>query len=313
MKLFLSRLTRNRVLAAITGAVVTAVLNSSSVTTVLVVGFISAGLLSLTQAIGVIMGANIGSTFTAQIVAFDVNRYALALIGVGFVMFVAARRKLVRHWGGMIMGLGLVLFELVLGMWDEISDALSRRDLDKLDEVATLDDGVDSLHGSIVAYLGGIHQAELTAAESRDFVALLGGCNYVENMGDVIESNLVGLGRTMIERDLYPSETMRLALGELGGQVREAIANAVRSIAEDDRGRAEAVLDMKAEIDQQVDRVLRHQAGKLAPDDLKRLEIFRFEMGVVDDVKRLYTLAKRMAKLTLADRTAQEATDAPAT
>ena len=76
LKDLLSRLTKNRFMGALTGAFVTAVLNSSSVTTVLVVGFISAGFMTLAQSVGVIMGANIGSTSTAQIVAFNITQYA---------------------------------------------------------------------------------------------------------------------------------------------------------------------------------------------------------------------------------------------
>ncbi len=72
LKMMLSKLTTNRVMGAVTGAVVTGVLNSSSITTVLVVGFVTAGMMSLTQSVGVIMGANIGSTVTAQILAFNV-------------------------------------------------------------------------------------------------------------------------------------------------------------------------------------------------------------------------------------------------
>jgi phosphate:Na+ symporter len=75
LKDLLGRLTRNRVLGALTGAFVTAILNSSSVTTVLVVGFITAGMMTLAQSIGVIMGANVGSTFTAQIIAFNVTSW----------------------------------------------------------------------------------------------------------------------------------------------------------------------------------------------------------------------------------------------
>ena len=75
MKDLLARLTTNRFSAALAGAFVTAVIQSSSVTTVLVVGFISAGLMSLGQSVGVIMGANIGTTITAQIIAFKVTWY----------------------------------------------------------------------------------------------------------------------------------------------------------------------------------------------------------------------------------------------
>ena len=91
MKLFLGRLTANRFLGALTGALVTAVLNSSSITTVLVVGFITAGVMSLSQSIGVIMGANVGSTFTAQIIAFNVTHYALAMVDIGFAILFTAR------------------------------------------------------------------------------------------------------------------------------------------------------------------------------------------------------------------------------
>ena len=86
MKRLLAKLTTNRFTAATTGAIVTAVIQSSSVTTVLVVGFVSAGLMSLSQSVGVIMGANVGKTITAQIVAFKVTKYAWLMIALGFAM-----------------------------------------------------------------------------------------------------------------------------------------------------------------------------------------------------------------------------------
>jgi phosphate:Na+ symporter len=82
----LARLTRNRFRAAFAGAFTTAVLQSSSVTTVLVVGFVSAGLMSLQQSIGIIIGANVGSTITAQLIAFRITRYSLLLVAAGFVL-----------------------------------------------------------------------------------------------------------------------------------------------------------------------------------------------------------------------------------
>jgi phosphate:Na+ symporter len=110
LKEVLERLTKNRFMGALTGAFVTAVLNSSSVTTVLVVGFISAGFMTLTQSVGVIMGANIGTTITAQIVAFNVTQYALMMIAVGFLMMFAGKAENSRHYGGIIMGLGLIFY-----------------------------------------------------------------------------------------------------------------------------------------------------------------------------------------------------------
>lgn len=110
MRNVLGRLTANRFAAAATGAGVTAVIQSSSVTTVLVVGFISAGLMTLTQSVGVIMGANVGTTITAQIIAFNVSRYALALVALGFVTRVISKNEQRRAQGALILGLGLVFF-----------------------------------------------------------------------------------------------------------------------------------------------------------------------------------------------------------
>lgn len=111
MRRFLAALTRNRFTATFAGAVVTAIVQSSSVTTVLVVGFISAGVMNFTQSIGVIIGANIGTTITAQIIAFKVTQYALALVATGFVLRLAANRRGPTHWGAYgaaLMGLGFI-------------------------------------------------------------------------------------------------------------------------------------------------------------------------------------------------------------
>jgi len=86
MKDVLGKLTRNRAVGVGAGAFVTAIIQSSSVTTVLLVGFISAGLMSMSQSVAVIMGANIGSTITAQILAFKVTKLALPIIAFGFVV-----------------------------------------------------------------------------------------------------------------------------------------------------------------------------------------------------------------------------------
>jgi phosphate:Na+ symporter len=122
MQKLLARLTTNRVMASISGAVVTAIIQSSSVTTVLVVGFVSAGLMSLAQSVGVIMGANVGSTITAQIVAFKVTEYALLLVAVGFLLQFVGKRESVRQWGGMVMGLGLIFFGM--GLMSEATNPL---------------------------------------------------------------------------------------------------------------------------------------------------------------------------------------------
>jgi len=110
MKTILEKLTTNRFAGVLTGAGVTAVVQSSSVTTVIVVGFVTAGLMNLSQSLGVIFGANIGTTITAQIVAFKVTKYALLMVTVGFGMMMISKKPAIKHWGAMLLGLGLVFF-----------------------------------------------------------------------------------------------------------------------------------------------------------------------------------------------------------
>jgi len=110
MKHLLEKLTVNRVTGAISGTLVTAVIQSSSVTTVLVVGFVSAGLMTVVQAASVIMGANLGTTITAQIVAFKITNLALLMIAIGFVMQFVGQRSRTRSFGELILGLGLIFF-----------------------------------------------------------------------------------------------------------------------------------------------------------------------------------------------------------
>lgn len=114
MRDLLSRLTRNRFEGVFTGAFTTAVIQSSSVTTVLVVGFVAAGLMRLEQSIGIIMGAEIGTTITAQIIAFKVTRFALAAVAVGFALYFVSGREVVRKYGIMLLGLGLVFYGMNL-------------------------------------------------------------------------------------------------------------------------------------------------------------------------------------------------------
>ncbi len=110
MKKILGFLTKNPVMGALAGALVTAVLQSSSATTVMVIGFVSAGLMSLPQAISVIFGANIGTTMTAQLMAFKISNYIYPIIFIGFILFFAGKREQVKNVGMVIFSFGL-LFE----------------------------------------------------------------------------------------------------------------------------------------------------------------------------------------------------------
>jgi phosphate:Na+ symporter len=110
----LARVSERPLLGAASGAGVTAVIQSSTITTVLTVGFVSAGVMTLTQAIGVIAGANLGTTVTAQIIAFDVTRFAALMIAVGFVLTFDRSRPALRQAGGALLGLGMVFLGMDL-------------------------------------------------------------------------------------------------------------------------------------------------------------------------------------------------------
>lgn len=110
MKQILSFLTKNPIMGALAGALVTAVLQSSSATTVMVIGFVSAGLMTLPQGISVIFGANIGTTMTAQLMAFKISDYIYPIIFIGFIVYFIAKSEKAKNIGMVIFSFGL-LFE----------------------------------------------------------------------------------------------------------------------------------------------------------------------------------------------------------
>ncbi len=510
MKGALARVTTNRFMAALGGAGVTAVIQSSSVTTVLVVGFISAGLLSLEQAIGVIIGANIGSTMTAQIIAFKVVRFALALVSVGFAIQFLARREKVRQSGTLVMGLGLIFFGMqlmgdataplhshrtfielmrimdkplvaillsagftgliqssaattgiiivlasqgfisleagialvfganigtcvtalfaaigkpreavraavvhvlfnVLGVvaWLGFIDQLAtgvrwlspsspelagaarlaaetprqianahtifnvantllvigfttplarlvrrlvpdrrvpppapvsamldqaflrapalaldavRLELarlgaksqqmvqtglgvvvqgtrDGLEELRQMDDEVDALHGEVIAYLGRLSVQNLTTAQSEKVGDYLSAANYIENIGDMIETNFVEAGRERLALDITFSSSTREAIGALHARICWGVETSLRALVEDDPVLARQVLDSKDEVSLQAAQIETHLARRLAADEPNRVTAFRIESDIVENLKRVYYFAKRIAKV----------------
>lgn len=108
MKKILSLLTRNPVMGALAGMLVTAVLQSSSATTVMAIGFVSAGLMTLPQAISIIFGANIGTTMTAQLIAFKLSDYIYAIIFIGFIVYFISKSERVKNVGMTIFAFGLL-------------------------------------------------------------------------------------------------------------------------------------------------------------------------------------------------------------
>lgn len=113
LKHVLSRLTFNRVMAVLTGAGFAAMMQSSAATIALTISFLSSGMISLHRSLAVILGADVGTTITIQLIAFNVNRYALILVALGFFMQSICRRDSLEWLGRALMGLGMVFF----GIW----------------------------------------------------------------------------------------------------------------------------------------------------------------------------------------------------
>ena len=510
MKSILAGLTKNRVMGALTGAFVTAIIQSSSVTTVLVVGFISAGLMTLAQSIGIIMGANVGTTITAQIIAFKVTRYALLLVAIGFAMIFMGKRERVRQYGAGIMGLGLVFFGMglmgeamsplrsseafldwmarmekpwvgiligamftalvqsssattgiaivlaaeglitlpggialvfganigtcvtallasigksqearraamahvlfnVLGvlLWipfidqlaafvtsfspqatdlsgtarlaaetprqianahtlfnvintilflpfttrlaklvvtlipdappDEADDTRARYldaelletpslaldrvrleilrlgtrvhdmllealptvldgDQEDLDHLVQQDDMVDALHAQIIAYLGRLSQESLTEKETQKFMTLMEATNSLENIGDVIETNLVALGRKRIDESLVVSPATREVLENIHNTVRRAVDLAIQAVTQNKKKTARMVIGMKGEVQRQMDAAAQHQSTRLVAQEPDRLQTYTLEMDIQQALRRIYYFAKRIAR-----------------
>lgn len=514
MKSILAKLTVNRFMGVGTGALVTAVIQSSSVTTVLVVGFISAGLMSLSQSVGVIMGANIGTTITAQIVAFKITKAALGMIAVGFAMLFIAKDDRIKHYGTMLMGLGMVFFgmhvmseamhplrsyepflnlmktmdnplvgvliatvftaiiqsssastgivivmasqgfislqagialafganigtcatallavigkpreavraaivhllfnvcgvliwlpfigfiasfvtsispaypdlsgaarlaaetprqianahtffniantlifiwfttqiarlvewlvpdraleeealivrtrflqeellstpslaldqvrmevmhmgETVNQMLQRIMPAIIKGDRVALEEIRKMDDTVDILHAGIIDYLGRISKQQLNDEQTRELLQLMEAVSNLENVGDIIETNLVVLGYDRIKDHIEISEATQGVLNGFQQAITRAVTAAVQAVAQRNQRAAQVVTGMKEEINQIADSAALHEARRLVAEEPNRIPAYTMEIDIIEKQKRIYYFAKRMARTVL--------------
>jgi phosphate:Na+ symporter len=511
MKNLLGQLTSNRFSAALAGTIVTAVIQSSSVTTVLLVGFISAGLLGLSQSIGVIIGANIGTTVTAQIIAFQVYKYGLLMIAIGFFTDVLARKEKHRQWGFAIMGLGMIFFgmELMsnatgpLRTWPPFIEALQkmsnpllavligmvftaivqsssattgivivlasqgfislefgiglifganigtcitasisaigrpreaiqaalvhvvfnlggvllwmffipqfadiirfispatealqgaerlaadtprqianahtvfnignafvfiwftgplaklanwlvperpqpvgvtakyldelylqqpamaldqvRRELVRVGElvqemlnrslnvvlagtpedlvaVAKTDDDIDRLHGQIITYLGRLSQQDLIAPQPKVIHEFVGVVNYLENIGDVIDKNVLDEARKRIGAGLTISQSTVQMLRPIEEAVLEAYSKTLLALKSGDRQTALDAIESKEQVNQLAEAAGEHLAKRLVASEPNRLAAYRLETDLIENLKRINSLTRRIARLIL--------------
>ena len=516
MRLILGKLTTNRLMGLVTGTLVTAIIQSSSVTTVMLVGFVTANLMSLSQAIGVILGADIGTTITAQIVAFPVKKYALLLVAGGFLMTFTSRKEDIRQYGVLIMGLGMIFFgmavmsgamkplrsyepfidlmqnvsnpligilvstaftalvqsssatmgivivlasqglisleggvALALGanigtcataglaaigkpreavrvavahvtfkiagvlliVWfippfadlvrsispaaehltgmdrlaadtprqvanahtlfnvgiaflflpfagvfarfcewvvpdrplteaeeldaryepkyldqvlvDTPALALERAQLEigrlgdrvgdmyeafleptfahdtaRLEEIAEMDVDVDMLHARIVAYLARVSSGELSRHETDVLLRLIQAANQIEHMGDLIETNLVGLGQKLAEDGVTVSSQTADIIRDYHAKVGDALRGSTDAFREDDKKLARRVRRMKPEMAELAMNSVRHALDRLVADEPNRLQAYTREMELIENLSRIFRHSRRLAGLT---------------
>lgn len=108
LKKLIEVLTNNRIMGVLVGTAVTGIIQSSSATTVMVIGFVNAGIMKLTQAVGVIMGANIGTTVTAQIISFKLSDYAPITVGIGVIIWLFSKNKRIKNLAEIFIGFGIL-------------------------------------------------------------------------------------------------------------------------------------------------------------------------------------------------------------
>ena len=160
LRTILERVTTNRVAAVVIGIVVTMLIQSSSATDMMVIGFVNSGLMNLLQAIGVIMGANIGTTITAQITAFNLTAFAPLMIFIGAIMHIFIKKRIVQHIGSIILGFGMLFVGIGL-MKSAIAPLSGSREFQ---------DFLSTLSHPLVAVLFGIGFTALLQSSSSSVV-----------------------------------------------------------------------------------------------------------------------------------------------
>ncbi|MFC1509436.1 Na/Pi cotransporter family protein [Candidatus Omnitrophota bacterium] len=219
LKEILKFLTNKPIAGVLAGTGITAIIQSSSATSVMMIGFVNAGLMTLRQAIGVNMGANIGTTITAQLIAFRLDRYALPAIGVGFALMFFIKKRRIKLWGQVLLGFGLLFFGLVvikqtflpLKEMQEVSDFFVRFSSTPLLGILAgllitlLLQSSSAVVGFIMA-LALVGVIDFTTA----IAAMLGS-----NIGTTITAQLASIGTNISSRRVAMAHTMEKLMGVL--------------------------------------------------------------------------------------------------
>ncbi len=221
LKNILHVVTKLPILGVLIGAAITCLIQSSSATTVMVVGFVNAGLLALKQAIGVVMGANIGTTFTAWLVSsmavFKITHYALPAVGIGFAVKTFGKSKNTRFWGQVLMGFGILF--IGLGFMKDAFDPLKKSQYVK-DIFATFSYNplLGVLVGTLFTILLQSSSATIAIVQVLAFNGVISFPAAIplilgDNIGTTITAQLASMGANLNARRAAMSHTLFNVLG----------------------------------------------------------------------------------------------------
>ncbi len=216
LRSILSRLTHNRLIALAVGAFVTMIIQSSSATTVMLVSFVQAQLMTFVQSFGIILGANVGTTITAQIVAFKLTDYALLMVAIGLGLFMLGKSEKIKNIGETILGFGLLFFGMKV-----MSDAMHplRTYAPFIDLLVTLENPVwGILVGAIFTALiqsSSAFTGILIVLAIQGLLTLEAGIPLIfgANIGTCITAGLAGIGASREAKRVAVAHTMFQLIG----------------------------------------------------------------------------------------------------
>jgi phosphate:Na+ symporter len=189
--------------------------------------------------------------------------------------------------------LGTAVLRVVRDAFDPVVEG----SLAELNRLRQRDNEVDLIHGSIVNYLGRLSKENLDDELTRQLRDSLAVANYFENIGDMVETNLVEAGTERVAHAVQISDATREVLAELHARVAWAVERALEALVGDDASIANEVAGAKEEMNRLVGRADEHLAGRLAAEAPGRLQAFRVESDIVENFKRIYYFSKRIAKV----------------
>ena len=192
-------------------------------------------------------------------------------------------------------------------MLQDIMTAIVNGDRAMLEKIAKIDDEVDILHGHIVTYLGRISQKALTEQQTEVLMKLMGASNDLENIGDIIETDLVYLGNEGIDTQVAISKDTREMLNKLHAIVSTTAELAIDAVMGNDQQAAQEVIGMKADIGRLMDSAAMHESRRLVAEEPNRLAAYTLEIDIIEKLKRIYYFSKRMAKAVAPEEVSENA------